>query len=347
MRTWSIGLAAACLISCLPSPRPQPDPAAGEYAPGVEEVAYAPVGELASSSPPAVALVSDASLRAALDAGIVAAEDGELEVDSFVMMLVVEELAVGSPLAPSFTRVEGGDGYRVSGVAAGSIYARLGLRDGDVITAINGVPLTSPGRALMASGERSRRAAISLERDGVAFEQTLRIRSEVAWRNRRGPSRAGLGGLFRSERDHARARPFPASDEEPEPSSPARDERAPEGAAEAIRCEPDGLRCTIDRAWLRGAVTSETMLKQARVLPSTRDGEVVGFKLYAIRHGSIPYLLGIKNGDLITRINGRALTSADAVMELWQQLEELGAVEVIELALERRGQPTRLRVELR
>ncbi len=73
-----------------------------------------------------------------------------------------------------------------------------------------------------------------------------------------------------------------------------------------------------------------------RVVPSGQGG----FKVFAIRPGSVLEQLGIENGDRVTRVNGRALDSPDAVLEVAYGLRNSDHFEV---ELERRGQLMRLR----
>lgn len=70
-----------------------------------------------------------------------------------------------------------------------------------------------------------------------------------------------------------------------------------------------------------------------------RDGETQGFKLYAIRPGSLFSLFGFQNGDAITSVNGRALDSVDASLAAYEQLRRETEFRV---TLERRGQPVEL-----
>jgi type II secretory pathway component PulC len=77
----------------------------------------------------------------------------------------------------------------------------------------------------------------------------------------------------------------------------------------------------------------------ARVVPSTH-----GFKIFAIRAGSLVSRLGIQNGDKLTKVNGVALDSVDAVLN---QMTRLSMATHIELELERDGAPLTQTYELR
>ena len=108
-----------------------------------------------------------------------------------------------------------------------------------------------------------------------------------------------------------------------------------EGAENAIKCESENS-CTIDRAWLEGVLSNPASLaRQARVMPSLKDGETRGFKFYGIKPGSLPKLLNIKNGDLITSVNGTDLKSMDGAMSLYAKLRRANNLSV---TIERKGE---------
>jgi general secretion pathway protein C len=77
---------------------------------------------------------------------------------------------------------------------------------------------------------------------------------------------------------------------------------------------------------------------QARVVPSFSHGVAKGFKLFAMRPDSIYARLGLKNGDILQRVNGFALDSPTQTLEAYNHLR--GSAR-IELEIERDGQPLR------
>ncbi len=108
-----------------------------------------------------------------------------------------------------------------------------------------------------------------------------------------------------------------------------------EGGSDAIKCESEHV-CTIERGWLEGILANPASLaKQARVMPSVKDGETRGFKFYGIRPGSLPKLLNLKNGDLVTSINGMELKSMDAAMALYTKLRRASNLSI---TVERKGE---------
>ncbi len=116
---------------------------------------------------------------------------------------------------------------------------------------------------------------------------------------------------------------------------PPKSSSAIEGAENAIKCDSENS-CTIDRAWLEGVLSNPLALtKQARMMPSVKDGETRGFKFYGIRPGSLPKLLNIKNGDLITSVNGTDLKSVDGAMSLYTKLRRASNLSI---TIERKGE---------
>jgi general secretion pathway protein C len=85
----------------------------------------------------------------------------------------------------------------------------------------------------------------------------------------------------------------------------------PEKFARLMR-PPD--QSDIDRACLYD------LAMQARIVPAFRDGVAIGFKLFAIRPGSLYADAGIQNGDVIESINGYDLTSPDKALEMYSLL---------------------------
>jgi len=120
-----------------------------------------------------------------------------------------------------------------------------------------------------------------------------------------------------------------------------------EGAAEGIQCTESSeshAKCSIDRAFLDHLLANPALLaRQARVVPSQRDGVTRGFKLYGIRRGSLPKLLLIKNGDLIKTINDEEMNSIDQAMAVYTKLRR---ATLFDVEIERKGMPFTLEIEI-
>jgi general secretion pathway protein C len=69
------------------------------------------------------------------------------------------------------------EGFRLSSIRADSIYAKIGIQNGDVVKRINGVALTSPERALEAWSRIRATSRIDLEVDrrGAVVNQTYTL----------------------------------------------------------------------------------------------------------------------------------------------------------------------------
>lgn len=119
----------------------------------------------------------------------------------------------------------------------------------------------------------------------------------------------------------------------------------PEGA---VRCTEDN-HCVVDRGlYLLLRDNPDLFSQQARIMPSLRNGEMRGLKFYAIRPGSLPRQLGLKNGDLLTAVNGVPVTSRQGVATAEGMLQQLsdGEHPVFSLAIERKGEPVRITVDI-
>lgn len=125
---------------------------------------------------------------------------------------------------------------------------------------------------------------------------------------------------------------------------PKKSDRAIPGASDAINCPSDAL-CLVEREFVEKLMANPALLaKQARVVPSVKDGETVGFKFYGIRRDSLPKLLGLKNGDLLTHVNGEELTSMDKAMGLYTKLRRASNLSV---TLERKGKTMNKEIQIK
>ncbi len=111
----------------------------------------------------------------------------------------------------------------------------------------------------------------------------------------------------------------------------------------AIVCTADG--CTLRRSFLRQLLTdSGTFARNFRIVPKTIDGETVGVKLYGIRSGSMPALLGFENGDLLTGLDGVALPTLGQTFASFRRLAHASAFTITG---ERHGVPFDKRFTIR
>jgi general secretion pathway protein C len=91
----------------------------------------------------------------------------------------------------------------------------------------------------------------------------------------------------------------------------------------------------VDRAEVDNALSNlSKVATQARIVPSFRNGKPNGFKLFSIKPGSIYSKIGLKNGDVIQKINGYEMNSPDKALEIYQKLKDASSVSI---EFQRRG----------
>ena len=96
----------------------------------------------------------------------------------------------------------------------------------------------------------------------------------------------------------------------------------------------------VEQSEIDGALANLSKLAtQARVVPAFEGGESIGFKLFSIRPNSLYAKIGLKNGDIVTRINGYEINSPDKALEIYQKLKDSKQINV---DLKRRGKATTL-----
>ena len=115
------------------------------------------------------------------------------------------------------------------------------------------------------------------------------------------------------------------------------------GAEGAIECR-DSEHCTIERAFLQPLLASpRSLAKQGRIVVSKRGEEVRGIKIYGVRRGTLPRLLGLRSGDLIESINGQAITSKQSALA---ELLRLAKASRATIAYEHRGKNRTLVIDI-
>jgi general secretion pathway protein C len=110
---------------------------------------------------------------------------------------------------------------------------------------------------------------------------------------------------------------------------------APGGGMAGIRQLTDS-RYEIERNVLDSTLGDlNKIATQARIVPSFKNGQANGFKLFSIQPGSLYSSIGVENGDVVQRVNGYEINSPEKALELYQKLKETGHVTI---QLERGGQ---------
>jgi general secretion pathway protein C len=81
------------------------------------------------------------------------------------------------------------------------------------------------------------------------------------------------------------------------------------------------------------------LFTQIRAVPHFEGGQSIGFRLFAIRRGSLFDRIGLKNGDIIRSINGNEMTDPSKAMGLLSQLRDSNNLDV---EITRNQQPQKL-----
>jgi general secretion pathway protein C len=110
------------------------------------------------------------------------------------------------------------------------------------------------------------------------------------------------------------------------PSAPAGG--VPAAGSERIKKTADN-KFVIDRRELEQTVANiNEVFTQARAVPFFQDGKTVGFRVFAIKPGSVFEKIGLQNGDVIQRVNGVELTDPTKAISLFTELQNEGHIAV-------------------
>ncbi|MDX8408996.1 MAG: type II secretion system protein GspC [Mariprofundales bacterium] len=108
---------------------------------------------------------------------------------------------------------------------------------------------------------------------------------------------------------------------------------------------PNVRKMGLSRQVVNNAMANfSTLLSQARILPHFTNGKADGFLVTDIAAGSLYQQLGLKNGDILTGVNGKPVTSMDQAMNMYRQLQRAPSVDV---AVMRGGQQQSFHYDIR
>ena len=103
-------------------------------------------------------------------------------------------------------------------------------------------------------------------------------------------------------------------DEKPKPSRPGRHTYTIKECGDNRYCVPQG---DIDYA----LANLDKMAREARVVPNFADGATNGFKVFSIRRNSALRMMGLKNNDVLTGVNGFDLSNTEKALEIYSKLQ--------------------------
>ena len=137
--------------------------------------------------------------------------------------------------------------------------------------------------------------------------------------------------------------------------APASTPRMPRAAAMPAAMKPaivgaagtmsGAIQRQVDRRDLRKKLSDfPALMSQARVVPHFVNGKSDGFVISDIVIGSLYQQVGLQNGDVIRKVNGKQVSSAQQAMAMYKALESATS---IDLELMRAGQVQQVHYDIR
>ena len=144
--------------------------------------------------------------------------------------------------------------------------------------------------------------------------------------------------LFKSSAQAAAAAAAPAPAPEPTPVAPARGGANPVPADIASKIQKvSDTEFNVDRSVVDKILENQAeLMRSARIVPETKDGKVVGVRLFGIRPDTLLGTLGLQNGDRLESINGFNMASPEKALEAYARLRTANNLNV---KVNRRGSP--------
>jgi general secretion pathway protein C len=121
----------------------------------------------------------------------------------------------------------------------------------------------------------------------------------------------------------------------PMPGSGGLDPAISKGIQKKSATEFDVDRGVVDKVLENQA----ELMRQARIVPETENGKVVGIRLFGVRPDTLLGVLGMENGDRLEKINGFDMTSPEKALEAYARLR---TADHLTVSVNRKGQETNL-----
>ena len=283
-----------------------------------------------------------AGFDAALARAIVEVEEDRYRVDPFVATLVAEHLSQTGG-EPAFVRVPrkqikagAPNGFRVGKLEKSSLFHRLGLRAGDVVTKVGNAspPVPKKLRELLESVESE--IAVELTRDGSAMTLRYELTGEQSWHDFLAKT---AGREFEEEEKEEPETPEQhaasgsgkptggggSSSGSGSSSSGSSSGGKPTGGGGSSSTTPENIpvscssssSCTVAKWYFDKIVSSSSQMRSQAKISSASTG----YKLAWVKPGSGVHKLLFRSGDIITRVNGRSLTNQLEALTLYAGLK--------------------------
>jgi general secretion pathway protein C len=135
----------------------------------------------------------------------------------------------------------------------------------------------------------------------------------------------------------------PDEEGEEEDEKPKKSANEIEGASDAISC--NGTSCTVERKFVDQLLANPAVLaSQGNARPYARD-DLKGFRLSRVKNGTLPRMLGLRSGDVITAVNGQPLDSLDGAMKLYAKLRNAAHL-TIDVTRNKAGERQEIRLDV-
>ena len=106
-----------------------------------------------------------------------------------------------------------------------------------------------------------------------------------------------------------------------------------------------GTTITVSRKDIQNSLKDiNNLMSQVRIRPHFKDGKSDGLSVSRIKGGSIFSKLGLRNGDIVQKINGEPINSPDEVLMLYEKLKSGSRVS---LEVTRKGKPKTMNYRFR
>ena len=217
-------------------------------------------------------------------------------------------------------------GFKLIGVRPKSVYRYMGIRSGDIITAIDGELINSPNKALklLKSINSGDKTVVQMMRRGKPMTLVYTQVSAAAFKSHKsyqqGTSSIGVNSKLLKNKDDATVT-FPGWMKETAP----------------------GQFLAQEEQWIEAVGSIENIGKQARLIPWWQGGNYMGLKLTGVQENSIFGWIGLKSYDRIIKVDGEPVNSASKMMIL---VDVLLKNKKFRLDCNRKGEPFTIEVEL-
>ncbi len=101
----------------------------------------------------------------------------------------------------------------------------------------------------------------------------------------------------------------------------------------------------VDRAVVDKVLENQAdLMRSARIVPESKDGKVVGIRLFGVRPDTLLGAFGLQNGDRLETINNFNVANPEKALEAYARLR---TAPQLDLTLNRRGSPVAIQIHIK